>query len=75
MNRKRLEAELVRDSVLAVSVIESTLGGKPIRVPSTGRSTTHLHRRRRDGLWPVTPGENDNTAQFVLLNKRTVRLP
>jgi len=78
MNRKRLEAELVRDSVLAVSGdLNPRLGGKPIRVPIDREVYDLIFTEgERDGLWPVTPGENEqHRRSLYLLNKRTVRLP
>jgi len=78
MNRKRLEAELVRDSVLAVSGdLNPRLGGKPIRVPIDKEVYELIFTEgERDGLWPVTPGENEqHRRSLYLLNKRTVRLP
>jgi len=78
MNRKRLEAELVRDSVLAVSGdLNPRLGGKPIRVPIDREVYDLIFTEgERDGLWPVTPGENQqHRRSLYLLNKRTVRLP
>jgi hypothetical protein len=78
MSRKRLEAELVRDSVLAVSGdLNPRLGGKPIRVPIDREVYDLIFTEgERDGLWPVTPGENEqHRRSLYLLNKRTVRLP
>ena len=78
MNRKRLEAELVRDSVLAVSGdLNPRLGGKPVRVPIDKEVYDLIFTEgERDGLWPVTPGENEqHRRSLYLLNKRTVRLP
>jgi hypothetical protein len=78
MNRKRLEGETIRDSVLAVSgALNPRLGGKPIRVPIEQEVyETIFTESERDGLWPVTPGENEQHRRgLYLLNKRTVRLP
>ena len=53
MNRKRLEGETIRDSVLAVSgALNPRVGGKPVRVPDrAGSLRPDLHRKR--ARWPV----------------------
>jgi hypothetical protein len=78
MNRKRLEGEVIRDSVLAVSgALNPRLGGKPIRVPIEQEVYDLIFTEsERDGLWPLTPGEfEQHRRSLYLLNKRTVRLP
>jgi len=78
MNRKRLEGEIIRDSVLAVSgALNPRLGGKPVRVPIEQEVYELIFTEsERDGLWPVTPGESEqNRRSLYLLNKRTVHLP
>jgi hypothetical protein len=78
MNRKRLEGELIRDAVLAISgALNPRLGGKPIRVPIEQEVYDVIFTEgERDGLWPVTPGESEqHRRSLYLLNKRTVRLP
>jgi hypothetical protein len=78
MNRKRLEGELIRDAVLAISgALNPRLGGKPVRVPIEQEVYDVIFTEgERDGLWPVTPGESEqHRRSLYLLNKRTVRLP
>ncbi len=78
MNRKRLEGEIIRDSVLAASgALNPRLGGKPVRVPIEQEVYELIFTEsERDGLWPVTPGEYEqHRRSLYLLNKRTVRLP
>jgi hypothetical protein len=78
MNRKRLEGEIIRDSVLAVSgALNPRLGGKPVRVPIEQEVYDLIFTEsERDGLWPVTAGEfEQHRRSLYLLNKRTVRLP
>jgi uncharacterized protein DUF1553/uncharacterized protein DUF1549 len=78
MNRKRLEAEIIRDSVLAVSgALNPRMGGKPIRVPIEQEVYDLIFTEgERDGLWPVAPDKSEQYRRSLyLLNKRTVRLP
>jgi hypothetical protein len=78
MNRKRLEGEIIRDSVLSVSgALNPRLGGKPVRVPIEQEVYDLIFTEgERDGLWPVAPGEFErHRRSLYLLNKRTVRLP
>jgi len=78
MNRKRLEGEIIRDSVLSVSgALNPRLGGKPVRVPIEQEVYDLIFTEsERDGLWPITPGEfEQHRRSLYLLNKRTVRLP
>jgi hypothetical protein len=78
MNRKRLEGEIIRDSVLAVSgALNPRLGGKPVRVPIEPEVYDLIFTEgERDGLWLLTPSEfEQHRRSLYLLNKRTVRLP
>jgi len=78
MNRKRLEGEIIRDSVLAASgALNPRLGGKPVRVPIEQEVYDLIFTEsERDGLWPVTAEEfEQHRRSLYLLNKRTVRLP
>jgi hypothetical protein len=78
MNRKRLDAEIIRDSVLSVSgALNARLGGKPVRIPIEQEVYDLLFTEgERDGLWPVTPDPGEHLRRSLyLLNKRTVRLP
>jgi hypothetical protein len=74
MNRQRLEAEELRDSVLAVSgTLNLKAGGPPIAVPLTEEE----HGGMRDASqWPVSSDPADYTRRSVYLYvKRSFRLP
>jgi hypothetical protein len=78
MNRKRLEGEIIRDSVLAASgALNPRLGGQPVRVPIEQEVYDLIFTEsERDGLWLVTAGEfEQHRRSLYLLNKRSVRLP
>ncbi|HTM47650.1 MAG TPA: DUF1549 and DUF1553 domain-containing protein [Bryobacteraceae bacterium] len=77
MNRKRMEAEILRDSVLAVAgSLNPRLGGRPVRVPIEPEVYDLIFTEgERDGLWPVAPESEQGRRSLYLLNKRSVRLP
>jgi len=77
MTSKRMEAETLRDSVLAVSgTLNPRLGGRPIRVPIEPEVYDLIFTEgERDGLWPVAPESEQWRRSLYLLNKRSVRLP
>ncbi|MCS7023830.1 MAG: DUF1553 domain-containing protein [Bryobacteraceae bacterium] len=78
MNRRRLEAEAIRDSILAVSgKLNPQLGGKPIKVPIEKEVYDSIFTEAEpDNLWPVALDPNQHYRRSLyLLNKRTVRLP
>ncbi|MSV30401.1 MAG: DUF1553 domain-containing protein [Bryobacterales bacterium] len=74
MNRRRLEAEALRDAVLAVSgELNPKPGGPPVAVP--------LSEEEREGMrdatqWPVAsdPAEHSRRSVYLLV-KRSFRLP
>jgi hypothetical protein len=78
VNRRRLDAETLRDSVLAVSgLLNPQAGGPGVRVPIEREVYDLIFTEGEpDNLWPLSP---DKTQQYrrsiYLLNKRTVRLP
>jgi len=78
MNRRRLEGEAIRDSILAVNGhLNTRLGGKPVKVPIEPEIYDIIFTEAEpDNLWPVdkNPAEH-NRRSIYLLNKRTVRLP
>ena len=57
MNRRRLEGEALRDSVLAVTgQLTRWLGGPMVRVPLEPEVYDLIFTEDEpDGLWPVTP--------------------
>ncbi|MEZ5351742.1 MAG: DUF1549 and DUF1553 domain-containing protein [Bryobacteraceae bacterium] len=77
-HRRRLEAEFLRDSVLAVSgALNPALFGKPVKVPLEPEVYDLIFTEGEpDNLWPVNLDEADHNRRTIyLLNKRTVRLP
>src|SRR5262249_13360236 len=77
MNRKRVEGETIRDSVLAVTgTLNPRLGGRPVRVPIEPEVYDLIFTEgERDGLWPVASESQQSRRSLYLLNKRSVRLP
>ncbi len=78
MNKRRLEGEAIRDSVLmATGVLNPRLGGRPVKIPIEQEIYDIIFTEGEpDNLWPVdrNPAEH-NRRTLYLLNKRTVRLP
>jgi hypothetical protein len=78
ISRRRLEAEAVRDSVLAVAgTLTRQVGGPSVRVPLEPEVYDLIFTEGEpDGLWPVTPDAAQHTRRSLyLFNKRNVRLP
>ncbi len=78
MNRQRLDAEALRDSVLAVAgTLTEQLYGASIRVPIEPEVyETIFTEYEPDNLWPVHPDPRQHTRRSLyLLRKRNVRLP
>ncbi len=78
MNRQRLDAEAVRDAVLAVAgTLTEELAGPSIRVPLEPEVyDTIFTEYEPDNLWPVHPDARQHTRRSLyLLRKRNVRLP
>lgn len=77
MNRKRMEAETLRDSVLAASgELNLEIGGRPVRVPIEPEVYDLLFTEgERDGLWLLSPESQQHRRSLYLLNKRGLRLP
>jgi hypothetical protein len=78
MNRKRLDAEALRDSVLAVAgTLNTEIGGPSIKVPIEPEVyETIFTEAEPDNLWPVHPDPNQHVRRSLyLLRKRNVRLP
>jgi uncharacterized protein DUF1553/uncharacterized protein DUF1549 len=73
-NRKRLEAEAIRDSVLAVSGrLNFKQGGPSILVPVEEELVNALYKPSQ---WAVTKDAAEHRRRSVyLMNKRNVRLP
>ncbi len=78
MNRRRLEAETLRDNALAVAgTLNPALGGPGIRVPLEPEIYELIFTEGEpDGLWPATPDPRQHGRRSLYLyNKRNVRLP
>ena len=78
MNRRRLEAEAIRDSILtAAGTLNPQVGGISVRVPLEPEVYDLIFTEGEpDGLWPVTPDPRQHTRRSIyLFNKRNVRLP
>ncbi len=78
MNRRRLDAESIRDSVLtAAGTLNRQGGGPSVKVPLEQEVYDLIFTEGEpDGLWPVTPDATQHVRRSVyLFNKRNVRLP
>ncbi|MFN0112279.1 MAG: DUF1549 and DUF1553 domain-containing protein [Blastocatellia bacterium] len=78
MNRQRLDAEALRDAVLAVNgALNEQRGGAPIRVPLDPEVyDTIFTEGEPDNLWPAHPDTRQHARRSLyLLRKRNVRLP
>ncbi|MFO0851165.1 MAG: DUF1553 domain-containing protein [Gemmataceae bacterium] len=77
-NRHRLEAEAIRDAVLATAgTLTRTVGGPSVKVPLEPEVYDLIFTEGEPvGLWPVTPDPAEHTRRSLyLLLKRNVRLP
>ena len=77
-NKRRLEGEAIRDSVLAASGnLNLKLGGPPVKVPIEQEIYDLIFTEGEpDNLWPLAQDPAEfNRRTLYLLNKRTVRLP
>ncbi len=78
MNRQRLDAEAIRDAILAINgTLNDQRGGPPIRVPLDPEVyDTIFTEYEPDNLWPVHPDARQHVRRSLyLLRKRNVRLP
>ncbi|HEY3740112.1 MAG TPA: DUF1549 and DUF1553 domain-containing protein [Bryobacteraceae bacterium] len=78
MNRKRMEGEMLRDTILTASgLINPNMGGRPVRVPIEPEVYDLIFtEHERDGLWPLSPDVNEQYRRSIYLyNKRGMRLP
>jgi hypothetical protein len=78
MNRKRFEAEMIRDAALsAAGTLNPKIGGRPVKIPIEPEVYDLIFTEsERDGLWPVSPDASvRNRRGIYLYNKRSVRLP
>ncbi|HEY3789893.1 MAG TPA: DUF1553 domain-containing protein, partial [Urbifossiella sp.] len=78
MNRRRLEAEVIRDSVLAAAgSLNEQMGGPSIKAPLEPEVYDLIFTEGEpDGLWPVTPDARQHVRRSIyLFAKRNVRSP
>ncbi len=78
MNRQRLDAEAIRDAVLAINgKLTEQSGGPSIKVPLEPEVyDTIFTEQEPDNLWPVHPDPRQHTRRSLyLIRKRNVRLP
>ncbi len=77
-NRRRMDSEMLRDTLLALSgEINLKAGGPPVRVPIEPELYELIFTEAEpDNLWPLSKDVTEfNRRSIYLLNKRTVRLP
>ena len=77
-HRRRMDSEMLRDSLLAVSgQLNRKAGGPPVRVPIEPELYELIFTEQEpDNLWPLPKDTTEfNRRSIYLLNKRTVRLP
>jgi hypothetical protein len=78
MNRKRLDGEAIRDSILFCSgKVNLQMGGQWIKVPLEPEVVdTIFTEYEPDNLWPVNPDKRQHARRTIYLHrKRNVRLP
>ncbi len=77
-NRRRLDAEALRDSILAsAGTLNPAMGGASVRVPLEPEVVdTIFTESEPDNLWQVDPDPKQHTRRSLyLVRKRNVRLP
>jgi hypothetical protein len=75
MNRKRFDAELIRDATLSIAgTLNPKIGGRPVRIPIEPEVYDLIFTEsERDGLWPVSAVKSvQNRRGIYLFNKRSV---
>src|SRR5206468_3633576 len=78
MNRRRLESEALRDSVLAIAgTLNRAQGGPMVRVPLEPEVYELIFTEGEpDGLWHAALDSREHTRRSIyLFAKRNVRLP
>jgi hypothetical protein len=78
MNRRRLEAEAIRDAVLAAAgTLNREVGGPSVKVPLEPEVYDLIFTEDEpSGLWPVTADPKQHVRRSIyLFLKRNVRLP
>ncbi len=77
-NRQRLDAEAIRDAILATTgTLTEQFGGPSVRVPLEPEVVENIFTEYEpDNLWPVHPDAKQHTRRSLyLMRKRNVRLP
>ncbi len=78
MNRRRLDAEALRDDILAVSgVLNRQSGGPSVLAPLEPEVVATIFTEGEpDNIWPVTPDPRQHVRRSIyLLRKRNVKVP
>jgi hypothetical protein len=78
MNKRRLEGEAIRDSILAVSgALNPKMGGRGVLAPIEPEIYDLIFTEgEKDNLWPLAADRTEVYRRSIyLLNKRSVRLP
>jgi len=78
MNRKRIDAEALRDAILtATGTLNRDTGGPSVRIPLESAVYDLIFTEGEpDGLWPVTTDAKQHDRRSIyLFAKRNVRLP
>ncbi len=78
MNRRRLDGEAIRDSILAAGgMLNKKMGGPSIKTPLEPEVYELIFTEGEpDGLWLVTPDEREHGRRSLYLyRKRNLRLP
>ncbi|MFN3324405.1 MAG: DUF1553 domain-containing protein [Bryobacteraceae bacterium] len=73
-NRRRLDAEEIRDAILAISgSLNREIGGPSVMIPIAQELIDALYKPSQ---WKVTPDESAHVRRSIyLINKRNLRLP
>ena len=77
MNRRRLDAETLRDGVLATAgTLNPAVGGPMVKTPLEPEVYDRLFSEGEpDGLWLVTPDRASTRRSLYLFSKRNLHLP
>lgn len=74
--RQRLEGELIRDSVLAVSGrLNSAQGGPPISPPLPAGLENELDSQYENNFWETSGGEEASKRSLYVFQRRSLSLP
>ena len=75
-SRQRLEGELIRDSVLAVSGrLTPALGGPPVSPPLPAGLENELDSQYENNFWETSEGEEAHKRSLYVFQRRSLSLP